>query len=337
MSAVSRSKRVRHRVEYALVRTVAALCRAMPEAVADRVGAVLGWMAWRVWRPRWDVVTKQLRMAFPDADEAWWLGVARRSYVHFGAEAVAMFRLAGARSSEILKRTRMIGGEVLDEAAREGRGVMLVSGHLGNWEVGTAGVVARGFAMDIVAARQRNLLFDRYLTRSRERLGMRVIPREEARPGVLASLKAGRVIGIMGDQDARGAGIFVDYFGRAASTARGPALLAVRAGATVATFYTIRRRGWRPRYDIHIEALEEPKASTGRTGGVLARTQAFTSRLEEFVRDHPEQYLWHHRRWKTSPPGGREPAQPTPHLDARAGSSTGPRGAPPPPRTDPSS
>lgn len=304
MSANSRSKRVRHRVEYAVLRTVAALCRAVPEAVADRVGAALGWVVGRVWRPRWEVVMKQLRMAFPDSDEVWRRGVARRSYVHFGAEAVAVFRLAGARSGEILKRTRMIGREVLEEAAREGRGVMLVSGHLGNWEVGTAGVVARGFATEIVAAPQRNVLFDRYLTRSRERLGMKVIPRAKARSGVLASLKAGRVIGIMGDQDARRAGIFVDYFGRPASTARGPALLAMRAGATIATFYTIRKPGWIPSYDIYITPLNDEEPGGGRSAKVAALTQAFTRRLEEFVSEHPEQYMWHHRRWKTPPPDG---------------------------------
>ena len=304
MSAVSRPKRVRHRVEYALVRTVAALCRAMPEAVADRMGAVLGWVAGRVWRPRWDVAMKQLRMAFPEADEAWRRRVVRRSYVHFGAEAAALFRLAGVGGSGILKRTRLIGWEVLAEAAREGRGVMLVSGHVGNWEVGTAGVVARGYATDIVAAPQRNVLFDRYLTRSRERLGMKVIPRGEARSGVVASLKAGRVIGIMGDQDARRAGIFVEYFGHSASTARGPALLAMRAEATIATFYTIRKPGWRPSYDIYITPLQDEETDGSRAARVAALTQAFTWRLEELVRDHPEQYLWHHRRWKTSPPGG---------------------------------
>lgn len=303
MSAGPQPKRIRHLVEYAVLRTVAALCGAVPAAVADRMGAALGWVAGSLWRPRWEVVMEQLRMAFPDADEAWRRGIARRSYVHFGAEAVAMFRLAGGRRTEILKRTRLIGREVLEEAAREGRGVMLVSGHLGNWEVGTAGVVARGFPMDIVAARQRNLPFDRYLTRSRERLGMTVIPRDEARRGVLRSLRNGGVIGIMGDQDARRAGVFVDYFGRPASTARGPALLAMRGGAAVATFYTIRLAGWRPRYVVHIEPLAEVKGGGGRAAAVATLTQAFTSRLERRVREHPAQYLWHHRRWKTPPPG----------------------------------
>ena len=299
---------MRHRVEYVALRAVIAVSRAVPAAVADRVAAGLGWVVARSWRPRWDVVMRQLRMAFPAADEGWRRRIARRSYVHFCAEAVAMFRLAGARSSEFRTGTRVFGIEVLQAAARGGRGVMLVSGHLGNWEVGTAGVVAHGFPMDIVAARQRNVLFDRYLTRSRSRLGMTVIPRAEARHGVLASLKAGRVIGIMGDQDARRAGIFVDYFGRPASTARGPAVLSMRAGATVATFYTIRRAGWKPRYDIHIEPVKEADGGRGRAV-VAAVTQAFTTRLEERVREYPEQYLWHHRRWKTPPPGDqkREP------------------------------
>ena len=301
---------MRHRLEYVALRAVIALCGAVPAVVADRVAAGLGWVVARAWRPRWDVVMRQLRMAFPGEDEGWRRRVARRSYVHFCAEAVGMFRLAGARRAGILERTRLNGEEVLKEAARQGRGVMLVSGHLGNWEVGTAGVVARGFPMDIVAARQRNVLFDRYLTRSRELLGMRVIPREEARRGVPASLKAGRVIGIMGDQDARRAGIFVDYFGRPASTARGPAVLSLRAGATVATFYTIRRAGWKPRYDIYIEPVQAVGGGRGRAA-VAAVTQAFTRRLEERVREHPEQYLWHHRRWKTPPPGeqNEEPRQ----------------------------
>jgi len=119
---------------------------------------------------------------------------------------------------------------------------------------------------------------------------------------VLATLKAGRVLGIMGDQDARRAGIFVEYFGRPASTARGPALLAMRAGATIATFYTIRKPGWKPGYDIYITPLRDEETGGGRAGRVAALTQAFTRRLEEFVCEHPEQYLWHHRRWKTSPP-----------------------------------
>lgn len=305
-----RRRRLRHSVEYGVLRVVAAVCGALPAVVADRAGTLLGWVAARVGRPRWKVVTRQLRMAFPDATEQWRRGVARRSYAHFAREAVATFRLAGASRAEILKRTRLVGGELLEEAAREGRGVMVVSGHLGNWEVGAAGVVARGFPMDIVVARQRNRRFDRYLTRARERLGVNVIPRGDAPRGVLESLAEGRVVGLMGDQDARRAGVFVDFFGKPASTARGPAVLSMRAGVVLATFCATRLPGWRPRYEVRIEAVPEAEAEpgTGRAATIAARTRAFTRRLEVQVREQPCQYFWHHRRWKTPPPQGRNDA-----------------------------
>lgn len=307
MSGPSRLRRsVRHRIEYLFLRVVAAVCAVLPEMLADRAGAALGWVVARAGRPRWHVVEEHLRMAFPEGGERWRRSVGRRCYVHLGAEAVAMFRLAGMSADALRERTTVEGLELLDAAAREGRGVVVVSAHLGNWEVGGAAVVARGYPMDIVVARQRNELFDRHLTRSRQRLGFGIIPKGEARRGVLGSLRAGRAVGIMGDQDARRAGVFANFFGRPASTARGPALLAMRSGAEVITLFAIREQGWRPRYTVYLEPLAPPaREGAGRPGrdeAVAALTQMFTTRIEERVREYPAQYFWQHRRWKTPPP-----------------------------------
>ena len=300
---------VRHRVEYLFLRSVAGVCAILPEVLADRAGAALGWIVARVGRPRWEVVRDHLRLAFPDAEERWRRRIGRRCYARLGAEAVAVFRLAGMGRREVRARTRVTGLEVVEGAVRSGRGVIILSAHLGNWEVGGSALVARGFPMDVVVARQRNELFDRYLTRSRERLGFGIIPRNEGRRGVLAALKAGRLAGILGDQDARRAGVFVNFFGRPASTARGPAVLALRSGALVVTLFAVRLPGWRPRYHVYLEVLEEeavPGAPDGGTAGraarVAAMTQAFTTRIEEYVRKYPEQYFWLHKRWKTPPP-----------------------------------
>ncbi len=297
---------LRHWLEYLLLRAVAGVCLVLPEVLADRAGAALGWVVARIGRPRWKVVEDHLRRAFPEADELWRRGVGRRCYAHLGAEAVAVFRLAAMGRQGVRERTRVTGLEVLDAAVREGRGVILLSAHLGNWEVGGAAVVARGFPIDVVVARQRNELFDRYLTRSRERLGFGIIPRDEGRRGVLATLKAGRFAGILGDQDARRAGVFVDFFGHPASTARGPAVLALRSGALMVTLFAVRLPGWRPRYHVWLEALDEEAVMGGGEGGraarVAAMTQAFTTRIEEYVRRYPDQYFWLHKRWKTPPP-----------------------------------
>ena len=305
-------RRLRHRVEYVLLRIVAAVCAILPEVVADRAGAALGWVAARVGRPRWAVVRDHLRRAFPEADERWRRDIGRRCYAHLGAEAVAVFRLAGMGPREVRERTRVTGLEVVEAAVRKGRGVILLSAHLGNWEVGGAALVARGFPIDVVVARQRNVLFDRYLTRSRERLGFGIIPRDEGRRGVLAALGAGRLAGILGDQDARRAGVFVDFFGHPASTARGPAVLALRSGALVVTLFGVRLPGWKPRYHVYLEALDDEAVKGGTGGGrggraarVAALTQAYTTRIEEHVRRYPDQYFWLHKRWKTPPPETR--------------------------------
>ncbi len=297
-------------MEYLLLRVVAAVCAVLPEVLADRAGAGLGWVAARAGRPRWKVVEEHLRLAFPEQNEQWRRAAGRRCYAHLGAEAVAMFRLAGMSAQALRARTRVVGIELLEAAAREGRGVVVVSAHLGNWEVGGAAVAVRGHPMDIVVARQRNQFFDRYLTRSRERLGFGIIPRGEARRGVLESLREGRAVGIMGDQDARRAGVFASFFGRPASTARGPAVLAMRAGADVITLFAIRQPGWRPRYTVYLEplapAVRHGGGRPGRDKAVAALTQAFTTRIEERVREYPAQYFWLHRRWKTVQPEAHE-------------------------------
>lgn len=307
---------LRHRLEYLFLRAVAGVCAILPEVLADRAGAALGWVVARVGRPRWEVVRDHLRRAFPDADERWRRDVGRRCYAHLGAEAVAVFRLAGMGRRQVRERTRVIGLGAVEAAVRDGRGVIILSAHLGNWEIGGSALVVRGFPLDVVVARQRNELFDRYLTRSRERLGFGIIPRDEGRRGVLATLKAGRLAGILGDQDARRAGVFVDFFGLPASTARGPAVLALRSGALIVMLFAVRLPGWRPRYEVHLEALGEEAlqeaakslpggSSGGRAAMVAAMTQAFTTRIERYVRKYPDQYFWLHKRWKTPPPDDR--------------------------------
>lgn len=298
----TQGRALRHRIEYVFLRAVAGFCAIVPEVFADRAGAALGWVVARVGRPRWEVVREHLQTAFPEAGERWRRDIGRRCYAHLGAEAVALFRLAGMGRAEVRERTRVTGLGVVESAVRQGRGVIILSAHLGNWEIGGSALVARGFPLDVVVARQRNELFDRHLTRSRERLGFGIIPRNEGRRGVLAALKAGRLAGILGDQDARRAGVFVDFFGRPASTARGPAVLALRSDALIVTLFAVRLPGWKPRYHVHLEALEGT-AATGRAARVAAITQAYTTRIEEYVRRYPDQYFWLHKRWKTPPPG----------------------------------
>jgi KDO2-lipid IV(A) lauroyltransferase len=291
-----------HRVEYALVLLARALDRALGARRAGALAAALGRFVHRRLRIRADVVESQLRQSFPDRDEAWIEATARGAYEHLGREGMMMLRLSRLGREDVLAVTDVVEGlEELRAAVDAGTGAVLVTGHLGNWEIGGASLAARGIPMDVVARRQANPLFDRLINDARERLGMTVIELGGATKGALRSLRRGHVVALVADQDARQRGLFVPFFGRPASTFRGPAVLALRSGAPV--FIGIALRQPDGGYEVRVRKIPVPdSADPGRTEWEL--TAALASALESAVREEPAQYLWHHRRWKTEPPGG---------------------------------
>jgi KDO2-lipid IV(A) lauroyltransferase len=299
----SRSKRptLRHRTEYLAYRLVVGVLRQAPERPALLFGEGMGWFAGVCLRIRWRTVIEHLRRAFPEQNAAWRRSVARASFRHLGRESVATFRLGRMDASEIRERTEVIGFDAVREAFSEGKGSIVVSGHFGNWEVGGASIAAHGVPVDVIAQRQRNPLFDADLTANRERLGMRVIERGEAPKRVLGALRAGRAVGIVGDQNVRRGGVFVDFFGRPASTARGTALFALRTGSPLFLGISRRMPGFPQRYRVTFEAVDFTPCGD-MDEDVLRLTEAHTRQLERHVRETPEQYFWQHRRWKTVRP-----------------------------------
>jgi KDO2-lipid IV(A) lauroyltransferase len=267
-------------------------------------------------RVRRRAVDENLARAFPEAPNSWRARVARASYAHLGREAVMLFRI-GRWSAERLG-DRVVFRSGLDElraALGDGTGALLLTGHLGNWEVGGAAVAARGLPVDAVYKRMVNTGFELELLAERERLGLRMVETSAAPKRVLGALRAGRVVGMVADQNVAGSGVFVPFFGTLASTARGPAVFALRTGAPVFGGVAIRRPGWRSRYDVAIRRL--PFVATGDLeADTHALLGAFARMLEEEVRAVPEQYFWQHRRWKTRPgfgqtfPGEELPSRP---------------------------
>ena len=145
------ARRLGHALEYGLFRVVTALVSALPEGAALRLGAFLGWVGGSALRIRRADVDRHLALAFPDRDAAWRRRVARASYAHLGREAVSTFRVTSRGPAEVVARTTMVGLEAFQGALAAGRGVILVTGHLGNWELGGAAFSARGLQVDAVA------------------------------------------------------------------------------------------------------------------------------------------------------------------------------------------
>jgi KDO2-lipid IV(A) lauroyltransferase len=295
-----------HRLEYALFAGGVALARVLGRR-AESIGAVVGRLAYRPFGIRRAVAERHLRHAFPDAAATWLTQTARSAYAHLGRETIALLRMADLSADELLARSTVDGFDAFERAVARGRGVAIVAGHLGNWEIGAAILAARGVPIDVVAQRQHNPLFDRAIVAARRRLGVGVIERSRATKLALRSLRAGRVVAFAADQNAGRTGVFVPFFGRRASTHRGAALMALRTGAPVFLAVPLRASG--ERYHLRLEEVVVDRE--GDPEVVVERiTAAFTARLEQAVRDAPSQYLWLHRRWKTRPPEERNDAEP---------------------------
>jgi Kdo2-lipid IVA lauroyltransferase/acyltransferase len=295
-------RKARHLLEYGLILAVRAFDRAVGPRAAGRVVAGMARLAYRPLGIRADVVEDQLRRAFPDRDDVWVRRTASAAYAHLGREGLSLLRLSRLGRDDILAATTFPPElQELRAAVAAGTGAVLATGHLGNWEIAGAGLAARGIPLDAVAQRQSNPFFDGMINRTRARLGIRVIPRGGATPVALQGLAEGRVVALVADQDARTRGVFVPFMGRPASTHRGAAVLAIRSGAPL--FMGVMTRRGDGLYEARIQRIPVPSEGEFEER-VRNATAAFTRALESSVRAHPEQYFWHHRRWKTPPPEG---------------------------------
>jgi KDO2-lipid IV(A) lauroyltransferase len=289
-------------MEYGVFNLVTALFFVVPERAAVALARLLGWLAGSVLRIRRRAVDEHVALAFPERPRTWRNRVARASYVHLAREWMATFCLERMGRDEIISRTHMVGFDAFQAAVEESNGVVLMTGHLGNWEFCAAGFTARGVPLDAVAKNMSNVQFDAALTEARERTGMGVIEVDDAPKRVLRSLRAGRVVAMLADQNAHRSGVFVPFFGKLASTARGPAVFALRTGAPMFLGIPLRDPGWKQEYTVELRRIDfEPSGRLHED--VRALTAVHAAALEQAITEAPEQYFWQHKRWKKRPEG----------------------------------
>ena len=291
-----------HRVQYGALRGVIGVLRRMGMRSAGTVGANLGMLGYRPLAIRREVVERQVRAAFPTLPAEEVQRIARASYANLGRTTAETALLPLYDRERIIDMFEEVEGwSIVEERLARGKGLILVSGHLGNWEIGGAYLAARGIPMQAVARYMENPLFDGYLTRTRERIGMRMVHDDEAVRRVPRSLREGNAVAFLVDQGAVGlASTWVPFFKRLAKTPRGPAVFALRLGAPVVFGAAIRQPSGR--FRLTFEPIDS--TSTGNLEADVERIVTdYTATLERWVRRAPEQYFWQHRRWKHQRPG----------------------------------
>lgn len=288
--------------EYAALRLIATTLRPFGWRAASAVGAFVGGLGWWPFRIRADRVERAIRACFPEFDDARVRRTARDSYRGLGRVTIESIVLSRQPREEVLKAfVEPVGYEALEQAFAQGKGVVLVAGHLGNWELSAAYMTARGLPIDAIAMHMANPLSDDFFRRTRERFGTRVIFDDEAVRKIPRAFTEGRGVGFLSDQGAKGlASTFVPFFGRPARTPRGAAVFALRSDLPIVFLAAIRQPDLR--YQVHFEAV--PLVRTGdKEHDVDATVLAYTQVLERYVRRFPEQYFWQHRRWRRQPEG----------------------------------
>jgi len=269
---------------------------ALPPPAALALGRTLGRGAHVLLGTPRQLARRHVGLAFPELDGDARARIVRATFEHAGESFVEL----GLWRRIAHDPGYVIGNfEVLDAALAEGRGTIAITGHVGNWELLAATVAERGYGLSVVARRVNDARFDALITRFRGDRGMEILVRDA--PDFLAQVRAalarGHIVAILMDQDSRGGGVFVPFFGRPAHTPPGAAVLAMRTRAPVVTVF-IRRRP----EGGHVVTFERVSIEQGAGRGQLtALTARFTAAIEAAIRRSPAEWVWWHERWRRQP------------------------------------
>ena len=292
--------RLKHRAEHLLLRGVLGSFGALAPGSALGRGARLGRL-WRVLDRRHRGLAERniaAALGLPPAEAR---RVALACFEHLG-RTLAEFALGPERFGDLRARFEVEGLERFHAALAAGRGVFLLSGHCGNWELFGARLALEA-PMTTVARAMSNPLSDDALEQRRRAAGVRTVDARNASRGILRALGRGETVGVLLDQNAsRGERVFTTFFGRPAATSFGLALLALKTGAPVLPVFSVRRpdgthAGW-------VGEPIEPAPGADRAERIGRTTARYTAAIEDFVRRHPEQWFWVHNRWKRVPEQG---------------------------------
>jgi KDO2-lipid IV(A) lauroyltransferase len=242
---------------------------------------------------------KHLRQVFGETrDNAWHKCVTRTMFMNLGRNLAEFLHIPRMPRYRI---TRLIDGTEFRKSVQaslsEGRGAICVTGHIGNWEY-LAAYCARFFPTTVIAKRIYFDKFDREVVKRRRRLGIDVIYQDDGLRPIVAALRANRVVGILADQDIPdAAGVFVDFLGKEAYTPVAPSALALTARAPL--FVVCMERLPAGHHRINISERVQRPTETSRDANRLEFTRRWSKLLADFIREHPDLWVWFHRRWRT--------------------------------------
>ena len=275
----------------------------LPRPGARTIGSLIGSLAFRVFARLRSVGAANLKLAFPEATKRGRAKVLHSAFRHLGRHLAEFCLMRGYSRSDLIGVVEYEGIEHYLSARDAGKGVMVLTGHLGAWELSSFFHSLMGYPMGLVIRRLDNPLVDTLVNEIRCLHGNKVLPKDDFARGLISAMRSGETVGILMDTNMTPPqGVFVPFFGVEACTASGMARIAIKTGAAVLPGFLV----WDAARAKYLLQFGEriPLVKTGdHAQDVVANTALFTKAIEAAIVRHPDQWLWMHRRWKTRPEG----------------------------------
>jgi len=294
---------LRHKLEYGVTWSVLWVLEKLPRPLSRGLGMATAFLVYALVAKFRRVAYKNLAMAMPQLSAAERRRLVRGFFVNLGRMLSEFAKFPTYTRGNLSRVITYDGFENYAEALARGRGVLVLTGHLGAWELSAFAHSVYGYPMHIMIRALDNPYLNELVNRRRTLAGNHIIEKRDFVRSILNALKNNEVVGILLDQNSSlQEGVFADFFGIPACTSAGLARLALHTNAAVVpgfAFWDAARKRYRLRFDPALELVRTPD----REHDIVANTQLFTRAIEEHVRRLPGQWLWIHRRWKTRPPG----------------------------------
>ena len=280
-----------------------ALLGVLPRPLARVVGAGIGAIAFHLLSRLRKTGLRNLELAYPQKSQAARMSILREEYRSLGWQMAEFCQMSKYTPESASKFIRYEGLDNYLAAREKGKGVLVVTGHLGAWELSSFYHSLVGYPMSLVIRRLDNPRVDAFVNSIRTRHGNRVIHKDDFARGLITAMHAGETVGILMDTNMTPPqGVFVPFFGIEACTASGLARVALRSGAAVLPGFLLWEES-EQKYVLHFGEELELVRTGDAVDDIVVNTALFTAAIESYIRRYPGQWLWVHRRWKTRPEG----------------------------------
>jgi len=288
-----------HKLEYIIVKLLFEIFGHISFAAGKRIAWVFYVLVSKVFRYRRKTILDNLKLVYGSelpAPQQQLLSGIYKNFVYLWMEFLQLRRL---RPENFDKHFKIHGTELIDEALKEGKGIIYMSGHYGNFEWMGQFYAMNGYPVNGIAKRQSNPYVNKFIEDIRRTNGANVVYIKNAMQEGPVLLAKNELFAIVADQDARHRGVFVDFLGQPSSTPVGPAVFQMRSGAPIFMIISVRKDY--SKFEAFIEHVYSAEAREVTDEGILEITQLHTSVLEKWIRKYPDQWFWMHKRWKTKP------------------------------------